>query len=234
MSHWSPWEILALALGLLVAAQCVPPRPGAWIVLALTTLLALTTRAYSCSRWCKLLCASAGFLAVSTVVAALTVDLRRGLPAGISLDAVLLTKATDAALRSVASLSCTLLLGARSPAEWAAQLTRGSASRFLADLAILMERYFYLLRDAARSIHRAQQARLGFASRQSQLRGFALLCAALLARTEDRAQRVQRAMEARLYQGELVLRAPCAPLNPFRMAGIVALPIVVIVLGRSL
>lgn len=234
MSRWNPWEILALSLGLLVAAQCVPARRGAWMVLVLTTVVALATRAFPLQRWCKLLCAPAGFLAVSTVVASLTVNLHHGSAPSLLLDPPTLAKTTDAMLRSIASLSCTLLLGSRSPVQWAAQLPSGSAWRFLADLAILMERYFYLLRDTARSIHRAQQARLAFVSRRVQIRSFALLCAALLGRTEDRSLRLQSAMDARLYTGELALRAPCPPLNALRMAWILALPIAVILLGRIL
>jgi energy-coupling factor transporter transmembrane protein EcfT len=109
----------------------------------------------------------------------------------------------------------------------------GTMWRFLADLLVLMERNFYLLRDSATSIFIAQDVRLSRISRKRELRSFSLLCASLLSRAEQRSRNLQDALDARLYNGELAVRRVHARRNPFRMVSIFTLIVVVVVAGCS-
>jgi energy-coupling factor transporter transmembrane protein EcfT len=235
MKDWHCAEVLTLSLGMLLAAQCVSFLPGELIVLSTTTTVVLATRSVRPRRWILMLLTPAGFLLSSLLVAPLAFAPHHDLAHSFYFDSLLLRKAEIATLRSLASVSCTLLLlCARSPVEWTAEMPGGTTWRFFADMLVLMERYFYLLRDSAKSILVAQEARLSRISRRRQVHSFALLCSALLARAEDRADRLQRALDARLYNGELVVRRSSHPLCGWRLAWILLLVASVVLAGRYL
>jgi len=235
MKTWSPFEVLMLSLGMLLVTQCIHIRPGAYMVLAMTTSVALSTRSVRLSKWLLMLASSAGFLTTSLIVAPLSYRSGHGIWHSLYIDPVLLRRATDATLRSLASISCTLLLlCSRSPVEWAAEVPKGNAWRFVADLLVLMERYFYILRDSAKAILSAQEARLSHVSRKREAFSFALMCATLLSRAEYRARRLQDALDARLYTGELSVRRRHSDFNSLRTACIAAMLVFAFAAGRVL
>lgn len=235
MKDWHCGEVLALAIGLLLVAQWISPYPGCLLILATTSAVVLLTGSARPRNWLMMLLTPAGFLLTSFAVAPLCYRAHVDLLHSFYIDPELLRRVELVSLRSLASASCTLmLLCARSPVEWAAELPGGTAWRFLADLLVLMERYFYLLRDSARAILVAQEARLSHVSWRRQIVSFSLLCSTLLMRAEQRAARLEDALEARLYTGELVVRRAPIPRSNRRLVLILLLVVAVAVVGKFL
>lgn len=233
MKDWHAAEVLILSLGLLLTAQLADGPAVEFCIFGVAAAVMLGSRSMPVKRWLLFVLAPVGFLLPSTLLAALCYRSEHALWNSLYFDGALLHRAGWAALRSLVSVCCTLLLlGARTPAEWAAELPRGGYGRFFGDLLVLMERYSLMLKEAARAIQRAQAARLAEISYRRKVVSFALLCASLLTRAELRATRLQDAMDARLYRGEIHLKRRDCRLRPWRLGLIIALLCALLAAGR--
>jgi cobalt/nickel transport system permease protein len=234
MKDWHAAEVLTLSLGLLLAAQIAGGLAAELCIFGVAAAVMLGSRSMPMKRWLLFVLTPVGFLLPSTLFAALSYRPGYALWNSFYFDGALLHRAERAALRSLVSVCCTLLLlGARTPAEWAAEFPRGGYSRFLGDLLVLMERYSLMLKDAARAIQKAQAARLAEISYRRKTVSFALLCASLIMRAELRATRLQDAMDARLYQGEIRLKKRVCRLRVWRLGLIIALLCALLAAGRA-
>jgi cobalt/nickel transport system permease protein len=80
------------------------------------------------------------------------------------------------------------------------------------EIAALMCRYLFALRDQAVTVHSAQQVRLGYAGLRQSFRSSGSLAGLVLLRCLDQADRTHEAMVARGFTGHL----PLACLRPLR------------------
>ena len=211
----SPWrrralaEKAALALGLLVLALALPPWPGAALVLVSAWSAALLGARISLGDWLRLNAAPLGF--VLTGAAALAVELG---PEGLTLAGDQGRAALAVILRASASASCLLLLAVTTPTpELVRGLRRLGLPPEIADLALLIWRFVFLLLNAAAAIRIAQEARLGWSSWRRGLRSLGLLIAVLLPRAMESARRLEVGLAARGFDGSLPILSPVRPVS---------------------
>ena len=223
LAQASPWrgralgEKAALALGLLALALILPPWPGGALVLASAWTIALLGARVPLRDWSRLNAAPMGF--VLTGAAALAVELG---PQGLTLAADQGHAALAVILRASASASCLLLLAVTTPTpDLVRGLRRLGLPSEIADLALLIWRFVFLLLDAAAAIHIAQEARLGWSSWRRGLRSLGLLIAMLLPRAMDSARRLEVGLAARGFDGSLPMLSPVRPVSTIRLGVIV-------------
>ena len=219
LAQASPWrsralaEKAALALGLLVLALILPPWPGAALVLASAWTAALLGARVPLHDWLRLNAAPLGF--VLTGAAALAVELA---PDGVALADDQGRAALNVILRASASASCLLLLAVTTPTpELVRGLRRLGLPPEIADLALLIWRFVFLLLDAAAAIRIAQEARLGWSGWRRSLRSLGLLIALLLPRAMESARRLEVGLAARGFDGSLPMLSPVRPVSAVRL-----------------
>jgi cobalt/nickel transport system permease protein len=123
---------------------------------------------------------------------------------GLSLAPGGLEAAARLVLRSLAALTCLLFLALTTPAtDLIAGLRRLGLPAEIAELALLMYRFLFLLGETALAMDSAQAARLGHVGAKRRLRALGLLVANLLPRALDRARRLEVGLSARGWDGDL-------------------------------
>mgnify|MGYP001810586626 CR=1 FL=1 len=203
-----------LALGLLTLALALPPWPGAALSLAVAWGVALFAARVPWRDWLRLVAAPAGFL----LVAALALLVEIG-PDGPALARDQGRAALDASLRAGAAVSALLLLAATTPAPDLLRAARRiGLPATIAEMALLIWRFVFLLLDAAQAIRAAQEARLGWHGTRRRLRSLGLLVALLLPRALDRARRMEVGLAARGFDGSFRTLAPARPARPAVLA----------------
>ncbi|WP_294534225.1 cobalt ECF transporter T component CbiQ [uncultured Rhodoblastus sp.] len=207
--HRSLTEKAALALGMMLLAIALPPGPGAPMVAAIMTAAALAGARVAPKVWLACALAPLGFLAVGAISLAVQLDSH-----GLSLAPGGLAAAARLVLRSFAALTCLLFLALTTPAaDLIAGLRRLGLPAEIAELALLIYRFLFLLGDTAMAMDAAQAARLGHAGAKRRLRALGLLIANLLPRALDRARRLETGLAARGWDGELRVLSHRAPVS---------------------
>ncbi len=108
------------------------------------------------------------------------------------------------AARVLGSVAVMVALGYSTPFQSllaAAHWLRAPA--IVVEIASLMYRYLFLLRDEASTMMQAQRVRLGYVGYRRSLRSAAAVCGMSFARAYDRASDIHRAMLSRGYTGEM-------------------------------
>jgi cobalt/nickel transport system permease protein len=197
--HRSLTEKATLALGMLLLAIALPPGPGAPMVAAIMTAAALFGARAPPKVWLACAAGPLGFLAVGAFSLAAQVDWH-----GLRLAPGGLAAAAGLVMRSFAALTCLLFLALTTPAtDLIAGLRRLGLPNEVAELALLMYRFLFLLGDTALAMDSAQAARLGHVGARGRLRSLGLLIANLLPRALDRARRLEVGLSARGWNGDL-------------------------------
>lgn len=212
-------EKALLSLGMLVLAIALPPWPGAAMVgLAMLAVTFLAARV-PFGIWCAAAAAPAGFLL--TGAATLLVSLG---PHGLALAPEGAAQAGLLVLRSMAALSCLLLLSLTTPVtDLLSGLRRLGVPRDIVEVALLMYRFLFLLADQALAMNHAQQARLGHSTRRRWLRSLGRLVANLLPQTLDRARRLEAGLAARGWEGEMRVLGDAPAASPAILLAIAGL-----------
>lgn len=231
LNHISIGEKLLLGGGSLILAL-VLPTPAVLIailvVMHAVLLIARIPPGYILRLWI----APATFLAVGLAgvavsvaaapfpaVAAVSVG-----PVHIGVTPAGLAAAAGLLLRSLAAVSCLLMLAATTPAaHLAAWLARVPGLRPVSEIALLTYRFIFVFLAAAAQIHTAQQSRLGYAGPRRSLRSLALLAANVGRKTLLTARGLGIALAARNYQGRLTHSCPPQTVSPARLCSICAL-----------
>jgi cobalt/nickel transport system permease protein len=197
--HRSLTEKAALAFGMLLLAIVSPPGPGAPMVAAIMTAAALAGARVPPKVWLACAAAPLGFLMVGVVSLAVQVDGN-----GFSLAPGGFAAARGLAARSFAALTCLLFLALTTPAtDLIAGLRRLGLPNEIAEIALLMYRFLFLLWDTAVAMDSAQAARLGHVGARRRLRSVGVLTANLLPRAFDRARRLEVGLAARGWDGDM-------------------------------
>lgn len=231
LSRVSIGEKLLLGGGGLIIALALP-RPAVllavFLVMHVVLLIARIPPGYILRLWL----APAAFLAAGLASVAVSIatetfpalavvslgPLRLGVtPAGLA-------AAGDLFLRSLAAISCLIMLAATTPAAYlAAWFARLPGLRPVSEIALLTYRFIFVFLAAAAQIYTAQQSRLGYAGPRRSLRSLALLAANVGRKTLLTARDLNIALAARNYQGRFTHRYPPQVANPARLCAICAL-----------
>ncbi|SDH20209.1 cobalt/nickel transport system permease protein [Vibrio xiamenensis] len=198
----------------LLLAFCLPLAKQALLFAALMMLTCHAAR-LSVRQYLAWLALPSGFLLLSLLVMVLTsapraADLIVALPwwgdgyLGIS-DASLML-AVHTAFRALCCLAATLFFVLTTPFEQCLSLLkRAHLPLVLIEQVMLTYRFIFIFIEEAQAIFNAQTLRFGYGKRRVWLRSLAMLVGLLLERVLIRQQKMQLALEAKLYQGDFHL-----------------------------
>lgn len=208
--HRSLIEKAVLAIGLLVLTVTLPPFPASGVAAVVMIAATLGGAGVPVRLWLASMAAPTAFLVMGAAPLLVQVD-ARGLalaPGGLALAARL-------SLRAAAGLTCLLFLALTTPAsDLIAALRRAGVPAEVAEIALLIYRFLFVLGDAAAAMNAAQAARLGHGDRRRQLVSLGSLIANLLPRALDRARRLDIGLAARGWDGELRVLETRAAVSP--------------------
>lgn len=159
------------------------------------------------------------FIAAGTLAQLLSVSMNDYWPQVSLVDNAAIEKVGFVAMRSIACVSALLFLALTTPLTSLVQLAqRQGISPELCDVALVMFRMIWSLLDALEAGRQALSARLGHAGYRRTIRSNGLLLAALLPRVLGRAQRMERGLAARGYQGRLAFLSRERPASFVRLS----------------
>jgi cobalt/nickel transport system permease protein len=225
LSRVSSAEKLLFGGGSLLLALALP-RPAVLVVILLAMHLVLLLARIPLGYILRLWLVPAAFLAaglagVAFSVAAAPFPALAAASVGpvyIGVTAAGLAAAGDLLLRSLAAISCLLMLAATTPAaRLAALLARIPGLRPVSEIALLTYRFIFVFLATAGQIYTAQQSRLGYAGPRRSLRSLALLAANVGRKTLLTVRDLNIALTARNYTGRLAHRLPSQPVSPARL-----------------
>jgi len=217
-----------LALGMLVIAVSVPSWQGALLVATIMTAATLLGARVPLRVWWQTMIAPFGFLLVGVVSLALQIDshLHVGLaPHGLEL-------AGRLAARALAGITGLLFLALTTPAaRLVSGLRRIGVPSEIAELALLIYRFLFLLTDTAHAMHAAQGSRLGHSTYRRHFRSLGVLIANLMPRALSRARALEVGLAARGWRGELRVLSPVRGVSVTGVVAILILELLVVAIG---
>jgi cobalt/nickel transport system permease protein len=129
-------------------------------------------------------------------------------------------------------VTCLLFLALTTPAtHLVAGLRRIGIPAEIAELALLIYRFLFLLTDTAETMHAAQAARLGHSTYRRHLSSLSLLIANLMPRALSRARALEVGLAARGWRGELRVLSPERGISTTGVMTIVVVELLVIAFG---
>lgn len=192
---------------MLLLVLILPPGPAAPMATAVMIVATLAGARVPAKIWLACAAAPAGFLFVGALSLAVQVDAH-----GLGLAPGGFAAATRLVARSFAALTCLLFLALTTPAtDLIAGLGRLGLPSEIAEIALLMYRFLFLLGDTAMAMDAAQAARLGHVGARRRLHALGLLIANLLPRALDRARRLEVGLASRGWDGEMRVLSRRAP-----------------------
>ncbi|MTJ82199.1 MAG: cobalt ECF transporter T component CbiQ [Telmatospirillum sp.] len=214
VAHLNRWrsrplvEKAVLAIGMLIVDVILPPWPTAALVATMMTMAALAGARVPVRVWLAAMAAPTGFL----LAGALSLLIAIG-PDGLSLAPGGLASAATVAGRALAGVTCLLFLALTTPAsDLVAGSRRIGVPAEIAEIALLIYRFLFLLADTAAAMNTAQAARLGHVGLRRRLTSLGVLIANLLPRAIDRGRRLEVGLAARGWRGDMrVLSTTVAP-----------------------
>ncbi|MFE8011627.1 cobalt ECF transporter T component CbiQ [Streptomyces antibioticus] len=223
-SRWRrrhPVDKAVLGLGLTALAVCLPPWPGAALVLVTALAVLLGPAGVPGRRLWRAYRVPLGFC----VTGALTLLVRVGGPGGfVGWADGGAVRAGELLLRTSAASLGVLLFAFTTPmSDLLPRLVRAGVPAPVVDVALVTYRMSFLLLDSMRRIREAQAARLGHTSRAAEWRALAGLGATAFVRAFDRAARLQSGLAGRGYDGTLRVLVPEARVSVRFTAASVAL-----------
>jgi cobalt/nickel transport system permease protein len=125
-----------------------------------------------------------------------------------------------------------LFLALTTPAaDLVAGMRRLGVPTEIAEMALLMYRFLFLLTDTAESMNAAQTARLGHVTYSRHMKSLSLLIANLMPRAFARARALEVGLAARGWRGELKVLSPVRSPSALNLGIIGALELLVLVIG---
>lgn len=224
-SRWRrrhPVDKAVLGLGLTVLAVCLPPWPGAVLVLAAALTVLLGPAGVPPRKLWRAYRVPLGFC----VTGALTLIVQLGGPEGfVTLADGGPARAGGLLLRTSAASLGVLLFAFTTPmSDLLPRLVKAGVPAPVVDVALVMYRMSFLLLDSMSRIRQAQAARLGHTTRAATWRSLGGLGATAFVRAFDRAGRLQAGLAGRGYDGTLRVLVPDARVSrPFVAASAVLL-----------
>lgn len=213
---WSarhPGDKVLLGGSLLLLSLILPPWPGAALIIATVTLIAMLGARVPAFMFLRVLALPAAFLVSGAAMLALSLDLEGAPVLRISEES--LRTAASASLRALAASSATILIVLTTPLPALIHLSRRlRMPEPLIELAFLVYRFTGLTIGLAATGRQAQRNRLGDRDLRTSVRSAGLLAATLLPRTLARAQRLQAGLAARGHDGRLQTLATAQRRSP--------------------
>ena len=218
-SIWLGLVILALMALLTVRVASIPPRVLGAVCLAPLTFLVLS----SVTLLLSIAPASSGMtgLTIGSYVIGTT-------PAALARTGELFGRALGGT-SVLAFLTLTTPLD-----EMIGVLRRVGVPSYIAEVMTVMYRFIFVLAETASQVRLAQDARLGYSSLRRGYASVGTLAAMLFIHSYRRGQRLQMALEARGYDGELRMPDDLPALSKTRLVAILATALALGAIGLGL
>jgi cobalt/nickel transport system permease protein len=231
LNRWRKKSLLEkslLSFGMLLIAVSVPSWQAALVVGGLMIGATLLCARVVPSVWWKAFTAPLSFLAIGAITLAFQVDYHLHVslaPGGLEL-------AGRLGARAFAGVTCLLFLALTTPAaDLVAGMRRLGVPTEIAEMALLMYRFLFLLTDTAEAMNAAQTARLGHVTYNRHMKSLSLLIANLMPRAFARARSLEVGLAARGWRGELKVLSPVRRASALNLGIIVALELLVLAIG---
>ncbi len=201
----SPWRVrsvrdkAALSLGLLLVAVSLPSYPAGVAVVVVSLVLLLGPIRVGWARLGRVLWIPLVSILVGVATVAVSTSWDAGLRIQFTADGV--RTAGQLGVRALAATLAMLTLACSTPmVDLLSGLRRARVPDPLIEIASLVYRFTFGLLESVGSIHEAQQARLGYATRSAAMRSASLAVAVLFLRSWDRARRLETGLAGRGYE----------------------------------
>jgi cobalt/nickel transport system permease protein len=225
--HRSLAEKSLLTFGMLVLDLALPPLPTALAIFLVMAAATLAGARVPGRVWAASLAAPTGFLAVGALSLLLQVDAH-----GVALAPGGISQAIDLVARAEAGVACLLFLALTTPAsDLVAASRRLGLPAEIAEVALLIYRFLFLLAETAQAMNAAQAARLGHTGLSRRMTSLGLLIANLLPRSLDRAHRLEVGLAARGWHGDMRVLSRRPPVSRAGLAAILAVETATATLG---
>jgi len=199
-------EKTLFALGMLVLALVLPPMPGDVVVLAVMTTAALAVARVPLRTYAKLIAGPLFFLAFGVLPLLVSVGVGGDGLVSLGLASGGAELALRVTLRSLAGVSCLLFLSLSTPVpQILAVLRTVRTPAVVTEVALLIYRFIWVFVDTVGAIRTAQASRLGYRTWRSSYRSLAMMSATFFGQTLQRARAMDHGLQARNWQGELVV-----------------------------
>ncbi|CAL9391548.1 Cobalt transport protein CbiQ [Streptomyces sp. enrichment culture] len=212
-----PVDKAVLGLGLTVLAVCLPPWPGAALVLVTALAVLLGPAGVPGRRLWRACRVPLGFCVTGALPLLVQVG---GADGSVALAGGGWVRAGEVLLRSCAASLGVLLFAFTTPvSDLLPRLVRAGVPAPVVDVALVTYRMSFLLLDSVRRVRDAQASRLGHTTRAAVWRSLGGLGATAFVRAFGRAARLQAGLAGRGYDGTLRVLVPEARVSvPFTAA----------------
>lgn len=215
------------AIGMLLIAIGVPSWGGSLLIAAIMIGVTLWGAKVPVRTWWHAATAPLGFLTIGALTLAFQV---KGWEISLAPHGLELTLRLIA--RSLAGMMCLLFLALTTPApDLVGGLRRIGVPAEIAEMAMLMYRFLFLLIDTAESMNSAQAARLGHVTYRRHMKSVGLLIVNLMPRALARASALEVGLAARGWHGDLRVLRPERPASPAVIGGIILLEAAVLAIA---
>ncbi len=211
------------AFAMLTLIFCIVSRSIAMgiFVMAVTSFLTVNRGGISPARYTKLMMVPLTFLLLSTAAIIINISKTPLEAFALPIGSYYITGSWSSVLQGVqlivtamASVSCLYFLSLNTTmTDILSVLRRLHCPALLTELMLLIYRYIFVLLDVAYYISTSQNSRLGHKDLRTSIHSFAGLVQALFIRAMKRSRSLYDAMEARCYDGEILVLEENHPAN---------------------
>lgn len=204
----SPWRERSLrdkgilSFGLLGCALVVPPFPGGMAIAVTCMVLLLGPIGVGPGRFARIFWAPLLSILIGVATVALSFSWRGKVVVAVT--PVGIITAANLAVRSLSATLALFTLACSTPMiDILTGLRRLRVPDALIEIASLIYRFAFGLLENLGEIHRAQEARLGYANRRAALRSASMATSVLFLRSWDRARSLESGLAGRGYEDSL-------------------------------
>ncbi len=198
-----PYELMLYGYGGLILALCLNPFRVAIPMILLNFIFCTRGAGVPAKAFIETMLIPAGFLLAGSLTFLFSVSFEGMVPA-ISFASDGIQKASEAVLRSGAAVSSLVFIMLTvSVTEQMTVMRRLHFPELLTEVMGLVYRQLNIIGACLSSMRRAQDCRLGYSGLKNSFKSSAILAATLLIRAVSKASRMEKALNARAFNGSL-------------------------------
>ena len=191
-----------LAGGLLLCTLLLPPWPAYPLIVAISLVCTLGLARIPLRRYVRIVAVPLAFIAIGAIPLAFSLSLTDG--ARIALDPASLRQFTTASARAATATVALLTLALTTPVvDLASSVARIPKLEPVAELALLIHRFTFILLTRVRSMIEAQAMRLGYSTRRATLTSSGMAASGLLLDALASARAMDEGLVGRGFTGTL-------------------------------
>jgi len=196
-----------LCCGLLACALVLPPWPAYPLIVLTSLVCTLGLARVPLKRYLRIVSIPLSFIVIGAIPLAFSLSLDGGVR--LALDPASLDQFLTASARAATATVAMLTLALTTPAvDLTSAIARIKGMEPVAELALLIHRFVFILIARLRSMLEAQAMRLGYSSRRATLASSSMVASGLLVSAINDARRMDEGLIGRGFTGRLVAPEP--------------------------